>query len=89
GGSESLPGRSPILDDAIRGGGEGDFLRSRSRGFDVEPAVGGEGGDRRAGHVLHGEPGTPVRRGAAVEQAGDVRVGETGQDAPFMEDSGG
>ena len=40
--------------------------------------------DRLALDVLHHEVGQAVRRRAAVEQAGDVRVLEAGEDLPLV-----
>ena len=61
--------------------------KSRSRSSTLEPTRVAVLGDRLALDVLHGEPRPPVVRDAAVEQPGDVRMVQPGEDLPLGEEA--
>ena len=52
---------------------------------EVEPVSVAVGVDRLSVHVLHREVRQPIVGDAAVEQRGDVWMGETGQDVALAE----
>ena len=63
-----------------RGGdGAGDIDHQRDAATEVEAALAGVGGDRRAIDELDREPAAAVAGDAAVDELGDVRVLELGQ----------
>ena len=51
---------------------------------DVQTAIVGVAIDRRAGDVLHHEVGKPLRRGAAIEEAGDVGMVQRREHLPLV-----
>ena len=64
--------------------GGADVAEERQPGRGVEPVRVAVVDDRLPFDVLHGEVGPAVRRAAAVEEAGDERMLEAGQDLPLV-----